>query len=35
MKPSWSQRNPSLAAYTALGVALLLVLQILELVHVI
>lgn len=34
MKPTWSQRNPSLAVYTALGVALLLALQILELTHV-
>lgn len=35
MKPSWSQRNPSLAAYTAAGVAMLLIVQLLELAHVI
>jgi hypothetical protein len=34
MKPSWSQRNPSLALYTALGVTLLVILELLALLHV-
>jgi hypothetical protein len=34
LRPTWSQRNPALAVYTAVGVTALLVLMILELLGV-